>query len=95
MSRVADFLPKLKKANQELESKLESGESLDIEAVEEDEQHIEMNLDLGVFDIQDPSSAEDRLLLKKEDIKLSVDAIKKTEVEIQEVQTSEDPEDSD
>jgi hypothetical protein len=59
-----------------------------------------MNLDLGVFDIQTPSSAEEELKLKKEGIKLSVDdcAREKEDVgieELEDLETSDDSEESD
>merc|ERR1712194_310694 len=51
LSRMADFLPKMKAANQEVEQELASGapaSKFDIEAVSEDDAHIEMKLHLGV-----------------------------------------------
>ncbi|KAJ3222258.1 hypothetical protein HDU81_010012 [Chytriomyces hyalinus] len=53
LSRVASFLPQLKCANDKLEIQRAQGEILDIEHIEEgaqDQQHIEMDLGLGVFD---------------------------------------------
>ncbi|KAI9486698.1 MAG: hypothetical protein EXX96DRAFT_534924 [Benjaminiella poitrasii] len=63
LSRVQAFLPQLKAANEELE-KLDPSKR-DIENVdEEDEQYIEMNLGLGVYDLkkadqEDSDSSED------------------------------------
>eukprot|EP00127_Corallochytrium_limacisporum_P005235 Clim_evm52s201 gene=Clim_evmTU52s201 len=56
LSQVRDFLPKMEKANAELEAKInesnEGKDSVNIENVGEDEQHIEMNLGVGVFDVK-------------------------------------------
>ncbi|KAJ3393371.1 hypothetical protein CcCBS67573_g09967 [Chytriomyces confervae] len=51
LSRVASFLPQLKCANDQLEVQRAQGEILDIEHIEAaQDQHIEMDLGLGVFD---------------------------------------------
>ncbi|KAI9327906.1 hypothetical protein BDR26DRAFT_940225 [Obelidium mucronatum] len=54
LSQVASFLPKIKHANDSLSHSLESGKStledVDIEALKDGDQHIEMDLGLGVFD---------------------------------------------
>ncbi|KAI8829114.1 hypothetical protein BJ741DRAFT_624064 [Chytriomyces cf. hyalinus JEL632] len=51
LSRVASFLPQLKCANDQLEVQRAQGEILDIEHIEAaEDQHIEMDLGLGVFD---------------------------------------------
>ncbi|KAJ3076461.1 hypothetical protein HDU98_002905 [Podochytrium sp. JEL0797] len=70
LAKVASFLPQLKQANQQLSVDLESGtstkEDFDIEHVDEDEQHIEMDLGLGVFDY----SPEDLHKIPKPDVTL-------------------------
>ncbi|GAD95066.1 conserved hypothetical protein [Paecilomyces variotii No. 5] len=68
LSRISDFLPRLKAANEELRRNFEAGKSKDIvmdDVDEEDEgQYIEMNLGLGVLEGQndegrDESSTKD------------------------------------
>eukprot|EP01133_Synstelium_polycarpum_P014391 gene14391-16983_t len=44
LSRVRDFLPKLKEANAHLEQQIAANEDVSIESVREGEQYIEMNL---------------------------------------------------
>ena len=52
-SRAMQFLEQLKAANEELETSIQNGINKNIEVLSDDnEQHIEMELDLGVFDIQ-------------------------------------------
>ncbi|OAD81395.1 hypothetical protein PHYBLDRAFT_103513, partial [Phycomyces blakesleeanus NRRL 1555(-)] len=48
MSRLQAFLPQIQAANASLQNM--KPEDLDIEQVEEDEQYIEMNLGLGVYE---------------------------------------------
>jgi len=51
LSSLEDFLPKMKKANDQVEQQLKQGASraqFDIEAVDEEAPHIEMKLHLGV-----------------------------------------------
>ncbi|KAI7898842.1 uncharacterized protein BX663DRAFT_523663 [Cokeromyces recurvatus] len=58
LSRVRAFLPQLKAANEELD-KVEPSKR-DIENVdEENEQYIEMNLGLGVYDLKKPGQDSD------------------------------------
>ncbi|KAI8372548.1 hypothetical protein EDC96DRAFT_52232 [Choanephora cucurbitarum] len=61
LSRVQAFLPQMKEANEQL--KHADPSKLDIENVDDQEQYIEMNLGLGVFeekkDESDSSSDED------------------------------------
>ncbi|KAI8914426.1 hypothetical protein EDD86DRAFT_244630 [Gorgonomyces haynaldii] len=46
LNRIQDFLPQLDQANKALKPED------NLETVDEDEQHIEMNLDLGVYDVK-------------------------------------------
>ena len=52
-SRLATFLPQLKQANSELDG------STNLEDVDEEEQHIEMNLGLGVLEARNGVSSDD------------------------------------
>ncbi|KAG0330965.1 hypothetical protein BG004_001881 [Podila humilis] len=66
LSRLEDFLPKIRNANAELEEKLKADpKSLDIENVDEtsDEQYIEMDLGLGVFDLKRDATEEDDIII--------------------------------
>lgn len=56
--RLQELLPKLNNANRELAKK---GATLSMEEVDDDEQHIEMNLGLGVLEEQHNSDDEDAL----------------------------------
>ncbi|KAJ3079290.1 hypothetical protein HDU99_000070 [Rhizoclosmatium hyalinum] len=71
LSKVASFLPQLKQANESLQQTIEAGQSVDIEHVDESEQHIEMDLGLGVFDYAPEDihkiPKKDVILLKKDD----------------------------
>ena len=53
LRQVGDFLEKMKRANQDLQQQIERGDNVDIEAVQ-GEQHVEMELGLGVFDLKMP-----------------------------------------
>lgn len=55
LARVKNFLPQLKKAEEDLKNQMESGQNVDIEDIEEDEKHIEMNVELWSED-SDPDS---------------------------------------
>ncbi|KAF2161386.1 hypothetical protein M409DRAFT_28120 [Zasmidium cellare ATCC 36951] len=58
-TRLQQLLPKLRKANQHL---AENGSALNIENVGDNEQHIEMNLGLGVLEGQQDSDEEDLVI---------------------------------
>ncbi|KAG0030033.1 hypothetical protein BGZ81_003135 [Podila clonocystis] len=65
LSRLEDFLPKIRDANAELDQKLkEDPKSLDIENVDEasGEQYIEMDLGLGVFDLKKDTTEDDIII---------------------------------
>ncbi|KAL1865557.1 hypothetical protein Plec18167_009370 [Paecilomyces lecythidis] len=63
LSRISNFLPRLKAANDELRRNFEDGKSKDIvmdDVNEEDEgQYIEMNLGLGVLEGQDDEGSDE------------------------------------
>lgn len=46
LAAVKNFLPKLKKAEEDLNVQIENGANVDIEDIEEDSKHIEMNVEL-------------------------------------------------
>lgn len=53
LNRLSNFLPQIQKANKDLEQRVSAGESVDLEALSDSEDaHIEMDLDLGVFDVK-------------------------------------------
>ena len=55
-TRAFDFLEKLKQANTDLDLNIRNGLNSNIEDLSSDDnEHIEMQLDLGVFDIQIPT----------------------------------------
>lgn len=58
-ARLQELLPKLRKANEHL---AEKGGSLNIEDVGDNQQHIEMNLGLGVLEEQQDSEDEDAVI---------------------------------
>jgi len=57
LARVEAFLPRMKEANEQLDA---SSANIEDNAVEEGEQHIEMNLGLGVFEERSYISDEDK-----------------------------------
>ncbi|EGC39307.1 hypothetical protein DICPUDRAFT_147960 [Dictyostelium purpureum] len=50
LSRVKDFLPKLKEANNELKKKMDNNEDVNIENIKEGDEYIQMNLALGILE---------------------------------------------
>ena len=46
LSRVKNFLPKLKRAEDELKKKIDQGHNVDIEEIGENSKHIEMNVEM-------------------------------------------------
>jgi len=75
-SRLSVFLPQLAAANRSLD---EDGGSYNIEDIEDDEQHIEMNLGLGVLEEKreddtssSDESSEDESELEEEDVDMPV-----------------------
>lgn len=63
LDKVSAFLPKMKEANEKLDSQIRNNDGdnrdVNVELVDEKcEQHIEMNLHLGVFD-EDPDAESD------------------------------------
>eukprot|EP00741_Cyanophora_paradoxa_P002482 tig00000076_g2406.t1 len=55
LGRVAEFLPQIAKANETLQEQIEAStpDAFDIEKVDEENGHyIEMNLAMGIFDVQ-------------------------------------------
>ncbi|KAK5577965.1 hypothetical protein RB653_002913 [Dictyostelium firmibasis] len=50
LSRVKDFLPKLKEANIDLKKKIENKEDVNIENIKDGEEYIQMNLALGILE---------------------------------------------
>jgi hypothetical protein len=50
--RLASFIPELKDANDKLAADLEGGQDVSIEIERSDDEHIEMNLGLGVLEEQ-------------------------------------------
>ncbi|KAJ3103430.1 hypothetical protein HDU97_010176 [Phlyctochytrium planicorne] len=89
LDRVASFLPKLKEANEELTVKLEKGitkkEDVDIESVEPGARHIEMDLGVGVFDVE--LNVDDAVKRKKMDV-VYKDSNDGDDMEITELKTS-------
>eukprot|EP00656_Telonema_subtile_P032961 TRINITY_DN36302_c0_g1_i2.p2 TRINITY_DN36302_c0_g1~~TRINITY_DN36302_c0_g1_i2.p2 ORF type:complete len:105 (-),score=52.28 TRINITY_DN36302_c0_g1_i2:406-720(-) len=64
LSRMEAFLPQMKAANQKVEEELASGappSKFDIEAVEEDQEHIQMALHLGVGEEQVEQVAQPKI----------------------------------
>ncbi|KAH8549099.1 hypothetical protein BGW37DRAFT_503560 [Umbelopsis sp. PMI_123] len=60
MARLQTFLPELESANRQLDQQISvDPREVDIENVDEDEQYIEMNLGLGVFEEKKPSDTSD------------------------------------
>ncbi|EGG17062.1 hypothetical protein DFA_08043 [Cavenderia fasciculata] len=53
LSRVKDFMPKLKEANKQLQKQIENNEDVNIENVKEGETYISMDLSLGVLEHKD------------------------------------------
>ncbi|KAJ3214266.1 tRNA ligase [Dinochytrium kinnereticum] len=91
LERVANFLPKLKQANEELNVKLEKGflskEDIDIEGVKDGESHVEMNLGLGVLDVE--LNVDDAVKRKNPTIRYkNVDL--EDDIEIRELRTSDE-----
>ncbi|KAF9154514.1 hypothetical protein BG015_000733 [Linnemannia schmuckeri] len=65
LSRLEDFLPKIKEANAQLDQQLKADpKAVDIENVDEEngEQYIEMDLGLGVFDLKKDVKEEDIII---------------------------------
>ncbi|KAF9363185.1 hypothetical protein BGX34_004689 [Mortierella sp. NVP85] len=65
LSRLENFLPKMKEANAQLEEQFKlDPKSVDIENVDEEsgEQYIEMDLGLGVFDLKKDVKEEDIII---------------------------------
>jgi hypothetical protein len=58
LEQVKLFLPKLAEANLKLEQEVADGKSVNVEEVKEGEAHIEMNLALGVLEVQKPLNEE-------------------------------------
>ncbi|KAF9209651.1 hypothetical protein BGZ49_002445 [Haplosporangium sp. Z 27] len=78
LSRLEDFLPKIKEANAQLDQKLkEDPKSVDIENVDEEsgEQYIEMDLGLGVFDLKKDVKEED-IVINPSEIKVGIPTAK-------------------
>ncbi|KAF9435547.1 hypothetical protein BGZ76_006066 [Entomortierella beljakovae] len=73
LSRLEDFLPKIKEANAQLDQQLrEDPKAVDIENVDEEsgEQYIEMDLGLGVFDLKkDVDDDEEKIIMNPSEIK--------------------------
>ncbi|KAJ3183181.1 hypothetical protein HDU85_002207 [Gaertneriomyces sp. JEL0708] len=67
-SRLQAFLPQIASANSQLQS--QSVDERDIENVDEEEQYIEMNLGVGVFDTQPTEKTEDDIIMKVTDERL-------------------------
>lgn len=68
LSRLQDFLPKIKDANDQLDMIVKQDpKSVDIENVDEEsgEQYIEMDLGLGVFDMKKDVTEEDIIINPK------------------------------
>ncbi|KAF9098790.1 hypothetical protein BGX23_005141 [Mortierella sp. AD031] len=71
LSRLEDFLPKIKEANDQLDKQLkEDPKAIDIENVDEasGEQYIEMDLGLGVFDLK-KDVKEDDIIINPSELK--------------------------
>ncbi|KAG0293560.1 hypothetical protein BGZ96_002667 [Linnemannia gamsii] len=71
LSRLENFLPKLKEANAQLDQQLKADpKAVDIENVDEasGEQYIEMDLGLGVFDLKKDVKEED-IIINPSDLK--------------------------
>lgn len=81
LSRVQSFLPQLQTANEQLKEKDPS--QLDIENVEDSQPYIEMNLGLGVYDMNKESDDEDEEMIipqqKKKGNKPTIEIINKDE----------------
>ena len=75
LSRLKDFLPKLKEANAQLDQQLKADpKAVDIENVDEEsgEQYIEMDLGLGVFDLK-KDVTEDDIVINPSELKKTVE----------------------
>lgn len=70
-TRINEFLPKLKQANEELQHR--SAEEINIEHVSKGERHIKMELGLGVFNLEDPQNKENISLNEPETTSCSDD----------------------
>ncbi|KAJ3327712.1 hypothetical protein HDU76_011257 [Blyttiomyces sp. JEL0837] len=94
LDRVASFLPQLANANENLKRGLESGdiqpEDVDIEAVKDGSEYVEMKLGLGVFDIAEKGTEEAKRIQANNEIKF----LPKRET-LEDDDNEEDEEDSD
>ncbi|KAJ2961072.1 hypothetical protein NQZ79_g3575 [Umbelopsis isabellina] len=69
LSRLHTFLPEIESANRQLNELVsQDPKKVDIENVEEDDQYIEMNLGLGVFEEKKPSDSDDESDVSVSDI---------------------------
>ncbi|KAG0070206.1 hypothetical protein BGZ89_001185 [Linnemannia elongata] len=76
LSRLEDFLPKIKEANAQLDQQLKADpKAVDIENVDEEsgEQYIEMDLGLGVFDLKKDVKEED-IIINPSELKKAAEA---------------------
>ncbi|KAF9546056.1 hypothetical protein EC957_010192 [Mortierella hygrophila] len=76
LSRLEDFLPKIKEANVQLDQQLKADpKAVDIENVDEEngEQYIEMDLGLGVFDLKKDVKEED-IIINPSELKKAAEA---------------------
>ncbi|KAF9298758.1 hypothetical protein BKA57DRAFT_464432 [Linnemannia elongata] len=76
LSRLEDFLPKIKEANAQLDQQLKTDpKAVDIENVDEEsgEQYIEMDLGLGVFDLKKDVKEED-IIINPSELKKAAEA---------------------
>ncbi|KAG0268273.1 hypothetical protein BGZ95_002520 [Linnemannia exigua] len=79
LSRLENFLPKMKEANDQLDKQLKADpKAVDIENVDEEsgEQYIEMDLGLGVFDLKKDVKEED-IIINPSELKAEATSIKK------------------
>ncbi|KAF2074080.1 hypothetical protein CYY_004609 [Polysphondylium violaceum] len=80
LSRVKDFLPKLKEANIDLQKRMDNNEDVSIEKVKKGEEHIQMNLALGVLE-QKEGVTEENIVLNNTNKKKSIVELDKEEQE--------------
>ncbi|KAK3841948.1 MAG: hypothetical protein J3R72DRAFT_523999 [Linnemannia gamsii] len=97
LSRLEDFLPKLKEANDQLDKQMKADpKAVDIENVDEEsgEQYIEMDLGLGVFDLKKDVKEED-IIINPSDLKAEATSTKKPTIVMMDTDNKEQPMDED
>ncbi|KAF9909158.1 hypothetical protein EC991_009068 [Linnemannia zychae] len=97
LSRLEDFLPKMKEANDQLDKQLKADpKAVDIENVDEEngEQYIEMDLGLGVFDLKKDVKEED-IIINPSELKAEATTTKKPTIVMMDTDNKEQHMDED